>query len=48
MSADKDGNEDLFENILLSDDDLAHLLEDSFAHGVELFYALLEQCCVLI
>jgi hypothetical protein len=48
MAANEDGDQDLLQDFFLPDDDLAHLLENSFAQGVKALDALLEKRGVLI
>ena len=42
VATNKDGNQYLVQHFLLAHDDLAHLLEDFFAHRVEVLDAFLE------
>ena len=47
MAADKQRDEDLVEDLILADDDLAYLGEDSIAYRVKSLDALLQLSCVL-
>ena len=46
MTADKKRNQNLVQHLALSDDDLADLLDNCFAHRVEALDALLQLCDV--